>query len=139
MRLRKAFANGFSINIKLSKTQLHKIGQSEVFLGRLLGSLLKAGFPLMKGVVKPLAKSVLIPLGLTAEESETDAAVHKKMFGSGTTTLVFSNKDLNDIMKIIKSLKEFGLLIRGVSETIKNEAKKAKTWISQYVIRYIRW
>ena len=62
----KAFANGSSANIKLSKTQLHKIGQSEGFVGRLLGPLLKTGLPLIRNVLKPLAKSVLIPLGLTA-------------------------------------------------------------------------
>ena len=63
-RLRKAFANGPSDNIKLSKTQLNKIGQSGEFLGRLLGPLLKTGIPLMKNLLKPLAKIVLRPLGL---------------------------------------------------------------------------
>ena len=65
-----------------------------------------------------------MPLGLTA--AATDAAVHKKMFGSGATTLIFSNEEMNDIMKIIKSLEEPGLLINSVSETIKNEAKQQK-------------
>ena len=64
--LRKAFANYLSTDIKLSKTQLSKMIQSGGFLGRLLGPLLKTGLPLMKNVIKPLAKSVLIPLGLTA-------------------------------------------------------------------------
>ena len=81
-KLRKAFANNSSANIKLSKTQLHKIGQSGGFLGRLLGPLLKTGLPLIGNVLKPLAKSVLIPLGLTAAASATDAAIHRKMFGS---------------------------------------------------------
>ena len=83
LRFRKAFANDSSANIKLSKTQLHKIGQSGGYLGRLLGSLLKVGLPLMKNLLKPLARSVLIPLGLTRAASETDVAIHKKMFGSG--------------------------------------------------------
>ena len=74
-RLRKAFVNNSSANIKLPKTQLHKIGQSGEFLGRLLGPLLKTGLPLMKNVLKPLAKSVLIPVGLTAAASSTDAAI----------------------------------------------------------------
>ena len=78
----------------------------------------------MKNVLKPLAKSVLIPLGLTAAESVTDVPIQKKVFGSGTTTLVFSNEDLNDIMKIVKCLIEFGLLINCVSKTIKQEAKE---------------
>ena len=80
----------------------------------------------MKNVLKPLAKSVLIPLGLVAA-SATVAAVHKKIFGSGATTLIISNEEMHDIMKIVKSLEESGLLIKGVRrETIKNEAKKQK-------------
>ena len=62
-------------------------------------------------------------LGLTAAASAADAAIHKKMFGSGTTTLLILNEEMNDIMKIVKSLEESGLLINGVSRTIKNEAK----------------
>ena len=119
-KLRKAFANNSSANIKLSRTQLHKTGQSGGFLGRLLGPLLKTGLSLIGNVLKPLAKSFLIPLGLRASASATDAAIHKKIFGSGNTTLVISNEEINDIMKIIKSLEESGSLIKGVSETIKN-------------------
>ena len=74
----KAFSNGSSANIDLSKPQLHKIGHSGRFLGRLLGPLLKARLPLIGNVLKPLAKSALIPLGLTAAASATDAAIHKK-------------------------------------------------------------
>ena len=102
-RLRKAFANDSSANIKLSKTHLHKIGNSGGFLGRLLGSLLKIGFSLIGNVLKPLAKSVLISLGLAAAAAATGAAIHKKMFGSGVTTLIVSNEEINNIMKIIKS------------------------------------
>ena len=61
LRLRKYFANSSSTKVKLFKTQLHKIGQSRAFLGRLLEPLVKTGLPLMKNVLKPLAKSVLIP------------------------------------------------------------------------------
>ena len=82
-RLLKAFANNSSAKIKLSATQLYKIGE---FLGRLLESLLKIGLPWIENVLKPLAKSVLIPLGLTSGASATDAAIHKKVFGSGVTT-----------------------------------------------------
>ena len=121
--LRKVFANVPSANVKLSKTQLHKMGQSGGFLGRFLGLLLKTGLPLMKNVLKPLAKSVLIPLGLTAAALETHTAIHKKMFGSCTTTLIISNEEMKDIMKIVKSFEESSLLIKGVSKTIKNEAK----------------
>ena len=79
--------------------------------------------PLTKNVIKPLARSVLIPLGLTAT-STTDAAIHKKMFGSAMAKLIISNEEMNDIMKMVKSLEESGLLIKGISKTIKNEAKE---------------
>ena len=76
-KLRKAFANNSSVNIKLSKTQSHKKGQSGGFLGILLGPLLKTGLHLMKSVLIPLlAKIVLIPLRLTASASATDEAIH---------------------------------------------------------------
>ena len=68
----------------------------------------------------------MIPLGLTAAASATDAAIHKKMFVSGTATLIISKEGINYMMKIIKSLEESGLLIKGVSETIKNEAREQK-------------
>ena len=78
--LRKAFANNSAVNIKLSRTQLSKMIQSGGFLGKLLGPLLKTGLPLIKNVIKQLAKSVLIPLGLTAAASAADAGIHKKKF-----------------------------------------------------------
>ena len=89
--LRKAFANHLSTDIKLSKTQLSKMIQSGGLLGRLLGPLLKTGLPLIKNVIKPLAKSVLIPLGLTAAASAADVGRYKKILGSGNTTLIISN------------------------------------------------
>ena len=131
-KLRKAFENNSSANIKLSKTQLHKIGKSGGFLGRLLGPLLKTGLLLMKNVLKPLVNSVLIPLRLTAAAAAaaaaaaTSAAIYKKIFKSGVTTLIISNAEMNDIMNIVKSVKESGFLIKGVSETIKTEAKVQK-------------
>ena len=79
--LRKAFANHFSTDIKLSKNQLSKMIQSGGVLGRLLGPLLKTGLPLISNLIKPLAKSVLIPLGLTAAASAADAEIHKKILG----------------------------------------------------------
>ena len=77
----------------------------------------------MRNVLKPLPKSVLIPLGLTAA---TDVATQNEIFGSCMTTLIISNEEMNGIIKIVKSLEEFGLLIKGVSETIKNEEKEQK-------------
>ena len=74
--LRKAFANHLSTDIKISKIQLSKMIQSGGFLGRLLGPLLTTGLPLISNVIKPLAKTVLIPLGLTAAASDADAGMH---------------------------------------------------------------
>ena len=76
--LRESFANYLSADIKLSKTQLSKIIQSGGFLIRLLAPLLRTGFPLMKNVLHPLAKSVLIPLVLAAASS-ADAAISKNL------------------------------------------------------------
>ena len=120
----KAFANYLSTDIKLSKTQLSRMIQSEGFLGRLLNLLLKTGLPLMKNVIQPLAKSVLIPLGLPAAASAADAGIHKKILCSGVATLIVSNEEMEDIMKIVKSLEDSGLLLKGVSETIQNETKE---------------
>ena len=80
----------------------------------------------MKNVLKPLAKSVLIPLGLTVAASATDVAIHKNIFGSGTKTLIISNEEMKAIMNIDKLLEESNLLIKDVKETIKNKAKKTK-------------
>ena len=127
--IRKAFANHLSTDIKLSKTQLSKMIKSGGFLGRLLGPLLKTGLPLMKSVIKPLAESVLIPLGLTAAASAADAGIHKKTLGSGNknnTTLIISNDEMNDVLKIVKSLEDSGVLLKGVSETIQNEVKEQR-------------
>ena len=126
LNLRKSFSNKLSTDIKLSKTQLSKMIQSGGFFGRVLGPLLKTGLPLIKNAIKPLAKSVLIPLGLTALASAADAGIHKKILGSGTTTIILSNDEMEDIIKIVKSLEDSGLLLKGVTETVQNEAKEQK-------------
>ena len=77
-KLRNSFNNNMSIDLKLSKAQISKIVQSGGFLGRLLGQLLKTGLTLIKNVIQPLVKSVLILLGLTAAASAADAGIHKK-------------------------------------------------------------
>ena len=120
---RKAFTNNSLIGIKLSKTQLLKMIQLGEFLGRLLRLLLKTGLPLIKNVVKPLAKSVSVPLGLTAAGSAADAGIHKKILGSGTPTLIILNDEIKDSIKIAKSLQDSGILLKGVSEAIQSEAK----------------
>ena len=122
-KLRNATGNNMSTDIKLSKDQISKIIQSGGFLGKLLGPLLKTGLPLIKNVIKSLTKIVLIPLGLTAEASAADAGIqktkkqtNKKILGSGTATLIFSNEEMTDIMKIVQTL----------NKTIKNETKEQK-------------
>ena len=108
--------------MKLSKTQLRKIEKIRRILSRLLGPLLKTGLPLMKNVLKLLAKSVLIPLGSTAAAAAaaTDAEkIRKKMFRSGLpldlaygmNTMIISNEKMNDIMRIDKWFEESSLLI----------------------------
>ena len=125
--IRKAFANNSSVDIKFSKAQLSKLIQSGGFLGKLLGPLLKTGLQLMKSVITPLAKSVLIPLGLTAASSAVGAGIHKKILGSGNnTTLIISNKEMDDLIKIVKSLDDPGLLLKGITESVQNEIKEQK-------------
>ena len=108
-----------STNIKLSKTHIAKIIQSGEFLGSLLSKL--AG-PLIK-VVVPWAKNILAPLGITATVSTIDAEIQEKIYGSGTTTLIISNKEINDIMKTVQALEGSNILLKGVTTTIKNETK----------------
>ena len=108
------------------KTQLSKMIQSGGFLGKLLGPLLKTGLPLIKNVITLLIKSVLIPLGLTAAASAADAGIHKKILGSGNTTLIISNNEMEDLIKMVKSLEDSGLLLNGVTETVQNEVKEQK-------------
>ena len=121
-KLRNAFNNNMSTGLKLSRAQISKIIQSGGFLGSLLSKL--AG-PLMK-VAIPLAKNVLAPLGITAAALAIDAGIQKKIHGSGTTTLIISNEEMNDIMKIVQALEDSNILLKGVTKTIKNETKEQK-------------
>ena len=110
--IRKAFAKNTSTDIKLS--------------GKLLGNLLvKLAGSLMK-VAMTLAKNVLAPLGISAAMSAIDRSIKKKMLGSGIKTLIISNDEMNDILKIVKSLENSGLLLKGVSEAIQHEAKEQR-------------
>ena len=120
-KLRNAINNNSATDIKLSKAQIKKIIQSGGFLGKLLSKL--AG-PLMK-VAMPLAKNVLARLGLTAALSAIDGGMQKKIHGSGVK-LIIEQEDMKDIMKIIKALENSGILLKGVSKTIKNETKEQR-------------
>ena len=120
-KLRNAINNNLATDIKLSKAQIKKIIQSGGFLGKLLSKLAD---PLMK-VAMPLAKNVLAPLGLTAAVSAIDSSIQKKIRGSGVK-LIIEQKDMNNIMKIIEALENSGILLKGVSKTIKNETKEQR-------------
>ena len=88
--------------------------QSGRFLGRLLGQLVKTELPLIKNGIIPLAKSILIPLGLTAEASAAEAGIQKKILASrhnNTTTLIISNNEMEDIIKIVKSKSLLKILV----------------------------
>ena len=99
-KLRNTFENNLLADIKLSKAQISKI----ILFGRFLGSLLnKIAGRLMK-VVVTLAKNILAPLGITATASARDAKIQKETHDSGTKILIISNKEINDIIKIVQAL-----------------------------------
>ena len=77
-------------------------------------------------VAVSLAKNVLAPLAISAAMSAIDGSIKKKMLASGITTLIISNDEMNDILKLVKSLEDSGLLLKGVSETIQHEAKEQR-------------
>ena len=124
-RLRNAFNNNKSTDLKLSKAPISKIIQSGGFLRSLLSKL--AG-PLKKVAIS-LAKNVLAPLGRTVVASAIDAGIQKKIHCSGTATLIISNEKMNDIIKIVQALEDS-------NKTINN--KRTKRRIFKYVVGYIR-
>ena len=113
-----------STDINISKAQVCNIIQSGGFLGSTLSKL--AGS--IKKVAVPWAKNILAPLVITAAASATDAGIQKKkkIHGSATTTLIIPNKEMNDIMEIVQALEDSNILLKGVTKTIKNEAKEKK-------------
>ena len=121
-KLGNVFNNNMSTDLKLSKAEISKIVQSGEFSGSLLSKL--AG-PLMK-VAVPLAKNILAPLGITAAASAIDAGIQKKIYGSRTATLIISNEEMNDIMKIVQALEDSNILLKEITKTIKNETKEQK-------------
>ena len=119
-KLRNAFNNYMSTDLKLSRAQSSKIIQSVEFLGSLL---IKLAGPLMK-VGVPLIKNILDLLGITAAPSAIAAGIQKKIHGSGTTTLIILNEEMNDIIKIVQALENSNILLKGFTKTIKNESKE---------------
>ena len=124
-KLRNAFNNNMSTDLKLSKAQISKIIQSGGFLGSLLSKLAS---PLMKVAIS-LAKNVLAPLGRTAVASAIDGVIQKKIHSSGTTTLIISNEKMNDIIKIVQVLEDSNKTIN---------KKRTKRRIFKYVVGYFR-
>ena len=119
-KLREKIENNMSTDIKLSKAQINKLIKEGVALGSILARFLRK-------LIKPalsLGKNILAPLGLSAAMSATDAAIQKKMYGSGRKTVKFSNKDLDDITKIVKALEDSDVLMKRVTKTLKNDIKK---------------
>ena len=121
-KLRNAFNNYMSTDLKLSRAQSSKIVQSVEFLGSLL---IKLAGPLMK-VGVPLIKNILDLLGITAAPSAIAAGIQKKIHGSGTTTLIILNEEMNDIIKIVQALENSNILLKGFTKTIKNESKEQR-------------
>ena len=117
-KLRNPINNNIASDIKLSRAQIKKLMQSGGFLGTLLSKLVG---PLMK-VAMPLAKNGLAPLSLTVA---IDRSIQKKIHGSGVKLIIEQN-DMNDIIKIIETLENSGILLKGVTKTIENETKEQR-------------
>ena len=120
-KLRNAINNNLATDIKLSKAQIKKLIQSGGFLGKLL---IKLAGPLMKAAM-PLAKNVLAPLGLTAAMSAIDGSIQKKIHDS-RVKLIIEQEHMYDIMKIIETLENSGILLKGVTKTIENETNEQR-------------
>ena len=133
-KLRNAFNSSMSTDLQLSKPQISKIIQP----GEVLGSLLsKLAGPLMR-VAVPLAKNVLAPLGIIAGTSAIDAGTQKKIHGSGTTTLIISNKEIHHTLKIAQAFEDSNILLKGVTKIIKKWNKRTKRSIFNHFVWYFR-
>ena len=123
-KLRNVFENNISTDIKLSKTLISKLSYSIwwIFLGSLLGKI--AG-PLTK-VAVPLAKNISAPLGITVAASVIHAGIQKKIHGSGTATLITSNEEINDIIKIVQALENANIYCKELLKQFQNEIKEQK-------------
>ena len=123
-KLRNALNNNMSTDINLSKAQISKIIQSRVFR-----IIIKKTSRSINESSSSFGKNILAPLGITAAASAIDAGIQKKIHGSGrpsSTSLIISNKEMNDIMKIAQALEDSNILLKGVTKTIKNETKEQK-------------
>ena len=121
-KLRERVESSMSTDIKLSKAKINKLIKE----GGALGSILPRFLPKLIKPAVSLRKNILAPLGLRAAMSATDAAIQKEVHGYGTKTVKFSNKDLDDMTKIVKALEDSDVLMKGITETLKNDLKKRK-------------
>ena len=121
-KLKNAFNNNMSTDLKLSKAQISKMIQSGGFLGSLLSKL---AVSLMK-VAITLAKHVLAPLGITEAATAIDVGIRKKTHVSATTTLIILNKEMNDMIKIVQTVEDSNILLKAVTKTVKNETKEQR-------------
>ena len=119
-KLREKVENNMSTDIKLSKSQINKLIKE----GGALGLILTRFLPKLIKPAISFRKNILAPLGLSVAMSATDAAIQKKMYGSGTKTVKFLNRNLNDMTKIVKALEDSNVLMKGVIKTLKNDIKK---------------
>ena len=135
-KVRNTLNNNMSTDLKLSKDQISKIIRYGGFLGSLLNKLAAQ----LTKIAVPVAKNVLAPLGIAAAASAIDAGIQKKTkkHDSGNTTLIISDQEMKNIMKIIQALENSNLLIKGVTKAIIMKQKKTKRRIFKYVIRYFR-
>ena len=119
-KLKEKVENNMSTDIKLSKAQINKLIKS----GGALGSILARFSPKLIKPALSLGKNILAPLGLSAAMSATDAVIDKKIHRHGTKTIKFSNKDLDDMTKIVKALEDSDVLMKEITKTLKNDIKK---------------
>ena len=131
------FVGCSEISLTVIVKHVRSIGVIRVFLSiweDLLGFPVPGAtaIPLAKEIdlAIPLAKNVLAPLGITAAASGVDTEIQKKMHGSGTTTLIISNEEMNDIMKPVQALEDSNILLKRVTKTIKNETKEQKGFLN---------
>ena len=89
-------------------------------------------------VAVPLAKNILAPLRITAAASAIDGGIQKKIHCSGTTTLIFSSEEINDSLIITQALEDSNILLKRITKTIENEAKKTKRRVFGNVIRFFK-
>ena len=119
-KLREKVENNMSNDVKLSRAQISNLIKE----GGALGSIVARFLPKLIKPAISLGKNILAPLGLSAAMSATGATIQKKVHGYGAKTVTFSNKDLDDMTKIVKALEDSDVLMKGITETLKNDMKK---------------